>query len=792
MNKRSPIDDVRDKVDALEVTSIEHDERITKPDQLRSMNQQFIIDDGPTSANRAAVQELVDFEPPYDQAELEQRGMGERFNVNFGMAASLKNEAVGAYLDLFTSPNSLTRIRLDPEVDEDMRETWAAIMDEEFTKMFRSWDGSMANMLLLADIFVTHGVAIPWFDDQSSMLFEVGSLEDCKFPKNAVSTPSKNEIMTINRTMSVSDLFAKIEDHEDEEDIDGWNGPAVKYAIENCNTKGANQTDPHNYEKLARDIKACRISAAHSSSSIELIWGIIKELDGKISVYATTKDLLKSNNVRNDAPTGTDEKFLYKKRNAYSDANRAFLIFPFSVGNKNTIYTIRGLGYAIYESGQADNILRCKLMDAARHRGSEVYQPDSAAGIESIDEIQFIDVGHAMIAPKGLRVLQGNNSMRLDQSLGFALDSNSRVLDRHSAGLARNSISENPTARRNEMQVAVEVENLNKMQGFALSLFYGPYDKLMRELVRRSFTETQSDLVAQELVRNMKEACKRRGVPADVFNKIDLQATQATRLLGAGSKSSRIIGFQQMSQLFSSMDDQGQEYFNFDFASEIQGSDKAARYFGLPGQRRPHVDVAIARLENTQLLEGDMMDPIEGENRMVHLREHLAELVLGVEGVNEGSIDIADWTMRHIPLYRHSVDTLEMTSVHESRIPELNSYRQQIQQVGELIDNGLRHLNKLRQQEEEAAAAAGVQVDEQGNPIPVDPAQQEQTAAQMDNEAKMNRVFAEGQAKIQALQMASKAKIDIQRQESLAKISALDAETAARIRRQEALDRASR
>lgn len=785
----STINESRHELESIETPSVDIKERLGKPSILRSLHKRFDQDDEKTSANRAAVQELMEFVPPYDQADLDQRGMGDRFNVNFGLAASLKNEAVGAYLDLYTSPTSLSKIKLESSVDPEMRDTWAAVMDEEFTKMFRSWDGAMQNMLLLAETFVTHGIAIPWFEDPSSILFEVSGLEDAKFPADAVSIPSKNEIVTFPRNMSASDLFAKIEDKELSEDMDGWNGHVVKWLIENSRSRAVTDS-PTNFEAIAREIKACRFACSTTAPSVPLVWGFVRELDGNISVYATTRDLI------GDKPSAGEmneddiqEKWLFRKRNAYPDVNQAYQIFPFSVGNKNRIYTIRGLGYALYEAGQADNVLRCKMMDAARHRSSEIYQPESA--IDSTEDIQFIDVGHAMIAPKGLRVVQNMNSMRLDQSVGYALDSNIQIMDRHSAGLARNSITDNPSARRNEMQVTFEMEHLNKMQGFAISLFYGPYDKLMREIIRRAFQETQSDLMASKMVESMREACIARGVPADVFDKIDLAATQATRLMGAGSKSSRIIAYQQMAQLFSSMDDQGQENFNYDYASELMSAEKADRYFGRPGQRRGHVDIAIARLENTQLLEGDIMDPVDGENRMVHLQEHLMPLIESVDEVNQGAVDIADWVLRYIPLYRHTIDTLELTSVHPSRIPELNSIRQQIQQVGELIDNGLRHLNKLREQEGEA----GVQMDEAGNPIPADPSAPgamtpEQTAAQRDNEMKLNRIFAEGQAKLSIMAQTSKAKIDIMKGESAAKIGMQDAETAAAIRRKEAMARA--
>jgi hypothetical protein len=285
----------------------------------------------------------------------------------------------------------------------------------------------------------------------------------------------------------------------------------------------------------------------------------------------------------------------------------------------------------------------------------------------------------------------------------------------------------------------------------------------------------------------MKDACIARGVPRDVLGKIDLEATTASRLSGAGSKGSRLIAFQQLGQLYAEMDAQGKEFFNYDFAAEIKDQNAADRYFGKPGERRGHVDVALAQLENNDLLEGTMIVPVDGENRMVHLAEHIEELVAGIEEVNQGLVEIADWTIRNIPLYRHCVDTLELTTVHESRMQQLNSYRKQIQQAGEIIDNGLRHINKMREQGD---MSQGLAPQGGGEGTPASPEDQKANAAQQDNDLKMAKIFAEAQAKIQMMREMSQAKQAIMHEESTARILTMDAQAAADIRRKEVLARA--
>ena len=768
-------------LEAMEIDSIDQEERLQSPSALRALHSRFCEDDGEGSSNRAAVRELMDFVPPFVQEDLNERNMGERFNINYGVASALKNEAVGPFIDIFVSPSTLAKIVLNEDVDPDAKETYAAIMSDEWTKMIRAWDLMPPNVLQLVDTFVTDGVSIPWFEDKATLNHQIGSLEDCKFDADAVAVPSKVDAMTISRYMSVSELYAKIEGHEDEKDYEGWNGPACKLLIENARPRDID-SNRWNFEEAARMVKACRASNPYNLPSIELVWGVIRELDGTISVYAAPMSGVTTNQDVVDS-----EQWVYRKRSAYDDANQMFQIFAFSVGNKNRIYTIRGFGYALYEPGQADNILRSKMMDAARFRASEIFQPEST--VDALEDLQFRDMGHYTLAPKAIKGMQQQNMMELDKNIGFVLSSNMDVMNKHGAGLSSSSIVNNPQARRNELQVTAELEYTNKMQGFAVSLFYPPYDKYIRELLRRSFNESQTDLALAKMVKRMKDACIARGVPRDVLGKIDFEATRAMRLSGAGSKGSRLIAFQQLGQLYAEMDPQGKEFFNYDFAAEIKDQNAADRYFGKPGERRGHVDVALAQLENNDLLEGSIIDPVDGENKMVHLAEHIEELVVGIQQVNEGQADIADWTIRNIPLYRHCVDTLEQTTVHESRMQELNSYRQQIQQAGEIIDNGLRHINKMREQGDMSQG-----MDPNGNAVEggqtPTPEQQKASAAQQDNDLKMAKIFAEAQAKIQVMQTLSQAKQAIMHEESTARILTMDAQAAADIRRKEILARA--
>ena len=796
------------------------DERINSPSALRSIHESFKHNDEESSANRTAVQELVDFVPPYDPKELSDRGQSDRFNVNFGMVSAIKNEAVGSYHDIFTTPVALLELALDNKVEAEEKEQWASVMSEEFTTMLRSWDASTPQMLLLDDLIVTHGIAIPWFEDGNNLQFEVGGMEDFNFDDDQVAISSKVEACTVERVMSTAKIWSKIADKPVDKDgytSDGWNRDMVIELINRAQPNDGHQ-DAWSYEKVQREIKGNRITGGKHLPSIELVWGFIREMDGTYSVYAAAyNNRTSASDSKLQFGSEQEEKYVFVQRHRYKDANQAFQIFSFGIGNKNNIHTIRGLAYFLYEAGQADNVIKCKGLEAARMRASEIYQPQG--GVDSEQDMQMIDVGHAMIIPQSLKGVQQPGGQPLDKTIGVAQGITREVMDRHSGGLASAGVLENPAARRNELQVSAELDHLSKLLSFAINLYYPPFEKLLRELARRAFTETQTDLETMELVKDMKRRILERGVPKDMFSKIDLKRSKAQRIMGAGSRGTRMLIFSQMSQLFPEMDPVGQEKFTFDWATEMVGHDRTIRYFGRPDERRGHTDIAIARLENGRLSEGDYVEPTPGENSMVHLQIHIEEgLEPGLAAVEEGGMDFEDYVLDNVTLFEHTVKTLEATTVHESIIGKLNALRQRTQQIGEIIENGLKEINAKRRREGEQSlqrgegggqpgaeggqpgaeggqpGAEGGQPGAEGGPsdsqVKAAEAQQKMEQTQREGNVKLETMIAATQAKLESMAKMTEAKISLDKTASMAKIALLDGETSAKIRRAEIIERA--
>jgi hypothetical protein len=742
-------------------------ERMVTPAGLRSIHGKNITDDEVGSYNRGLVQQDMDFSPPFDENELKNKGQGERFNFNTGEAAAIKNEAVSGYVDIYSTPTTIAQIPLK-NVSDPMRSMYENILAEEFTTIDRANDSSFPTFLQLCDIYVTHGVAVGYFEDKQTMHYKVGGLDRFKFPRKTTIITSDMPMCTCSSTMSIIELYSKI---NGDSPLKGWDKDAVIKAI----TTAAGQTDTkwNEWERLEEDLKCNDVYLESAVDMIELVYGWVVEFDKSVSFYITTKSGSDINTAKGN------EGFLFKEVSYYENTNQAFQIFSFTIGNNARIHSVRGLGYLIYQICNAMNVLTCKMMDNARIEGSMVIQ---ATTQEDLEDLEIIDFAGGIALPPNINLPARSQANNLNNSMIPAIQLGRGLLDRATGGLsAGNMILSGQQDRRTKLEVSAQLDWINKLNSFAINLFYGPLDKLMREKVKRAFTVRQPDKESRRMVDEMKRRCIERGVPEEVFGMIDYEKVKAQRIIGTGSRVSRVMIYDQLQQMYASMDEVGRKNFTFDVSAELIGADKTIRYFGKPEEQRLPMDAKIADLENTLLLQGQQVNPIDGEMHMVHIPRHLAILEESLQGVENGQVDLMQYATTFSPVHEHLTQTLEMTTVQPEIQEQYNSFLQRTQQIGEIIVNGIRAYNKQQQKAEEEAAAA----QEQGQP-------QDQQAGAIQSASQEERMKMQMQAeihqeKLRQMREIGQQKIVLETQKAMSQIAAKDAEVKAKLDRIKAM-----
>jgi hypothetical protein len=738
-------------------------ERLKDAMRLRSIHHHLVDMDEASERNRAKVQNLKDFKPPLDEGILRKRGQGSRFNINFGETSSIINEAQSQYIDSFVSPEHLISIKLDRNLWEPGDAyRYQCIMSDEFTKMIRAWDGGLFEYLTLIDQFVTHGVGIGYFEDSTTWQWKGSGLREFKFPRRTQATPDSVEMCTCEAFLTPSELSEKISDEEAATAL-GWDVKAVKYALQNASDE---LYDSDSAEEVQEQQKANDIEENGSNtvfSPIRVIHAWVKEFDGSVSSYICTK-----NPTMHEGETLKDisKRYLFKRRSEYKDLSEAIHIFPFYTGNKGNIYTIRGLGYMMYPQGMASNLMQCALLDSAKDSLSIKYISPSE---KAVTRIPIIHAGPATLIPPQLQIAENQKAPNLQQSAMPALDLLGSQMNKKSVSSTMSSVFNDAPDRRSKFELTAALEHFNSLNSSAMLLFSRPWRSLLSESVQRAFDPVQNDLTdAGKMAKRMQLACLDRGVPQEALRGIDFHETKTGVPAGPGGKAARAAQYEQAASLYTAMDDAGRESFNRDRMVDIMGPEKAARYISTDDAPRELIDHSIARLENNDLMEGSELQPSNSENYSIHLRIHIAALMQGIQQVEEGQADLVQMTQQLYQLFVHASQTFEIAVVPEAQVEEMNMYKQQLQQIGEYINNGIREMQKMEREQSQQQEQQGES--EEGN---ADGAkeqlelQKKQMEMQMKAEAHMQKLQQTGETHQQ--------KLAIERQKALQDLAINDA-----------------
>jgi len=668
------------------------EERLKSPKALRSMNAAMIVDDQPRSDNRAKVQAMVDYKAPYSQAILDKLGRGSQFNINFGEGAATINDSVNNYLDIFTNPSSLAMLPIKQEYGAPVeRQQWSEILSTEFTRMVRLWDEAQFTFLELVNQFVIQGVAFSSFRSGDDWRWSAGGLNEYRVPSRSKATSSSFEIIISEEPMPATKLYSYIK-NEGRATKEGWNVEAVRRAIVDAAKKGNNKYDEQSPEAIEEKIKAHDFDTASPVSSVNLVHARVREYDGRISQYICTKEGF-------DKDGEVPDTWLFRKRNAYKTMKEAVQVFPFFTGNNGNLHTIRGLGHVIFPQVQASNLMQCKALDSASDAMSTTYVANSET---DLNKLPIINAGSARLIPSTLQVAENQHSPDLQKSAMPAMNLLRDQISRMSSSSAMNEVLSNGQDRRSKFEVSAAIEYFSAINAAAMRLFFKPWREVLITSAKRAFTGAVSTSDWGEAASRMRQNCIDRGVPEDVIkNGINFEQAMVDLPLGLGNKAAKEAIYNKGAELLSYMDDAGRRRFSAARAIDLFGEENAKYFIPMDGLERPPIDHKIAQMENNMLSNGMPITVDNGEDFMVHLKVHIQWLWEYDQAVNEGEIELIEAVQKMKPVYDHTVETFSVAQVPDESVPELNNAKQAIQQLGEIIANGLKAIQKMQREQQQ-------------------------------------------------------------------------------------------
>lgn len=729
-----------------------------------SLFEKFREGDRDSAYNRAAVQAMLDGEPPYDEHELIAAGQGDRCNINWDEGGAALEHSMAAYVDMLQSVETLGTGHTTWGEDKDLRLEWETGIWEEITIMLKDWGDYFPNYLLNTTYFVSQGVSFLTWDDPIDWRFDVSRLGEVFVPKRAKASEEKLPIVFRRKQFEVHELWAKIKNEDAAKDM-GWFPERVKEQILRA-TEDYETNLGSDWERWVEDVKNNDIHTMARSKVCNLVYAFVKEFDGRVSMFIFPEDAYSKEELTNkDLWKQKNGGWLFKKVGWFDNMKQALISYCYGIGTNGFFHSIRGLGYKIFPHVQAMNRLNCQGVDGA--------MVSSSLLLTSQDESDFHRAAmsfmgpYAMLAP-GLSPAGASNIPNVAQNVMPMVGQIREMVRQKTVQYTpQDAFPEGKDMTR--FETSARLEEAASLSVTAFVLFFEQEDKKIKEIVRRiTWKDYVPEMPGGEEVAELKKRIKARGIPLEAFYNLDLKTVKAVRAIGNGSAVSRDMILRELTDMAPGFDEIGRKNLLRDRTASKLGSYQAAdRYQPAPNKPRVPIDTKIAELENNQIFMGMEVAVLGNELHISHLEEHIKKITEVIEGVETGEMDLLEVVEPMIAIHDHASDHLELILGDPTSQAEIDYFSQALQQSGEIIMNGLRALEKARR---EGEVAGGDQGSGQEDP--------EQAAWQQ----KMQQQAAEWQLKMQQLMEKHQIDTSIAISEAETKRAIAEAEAAAKIR----------
>ena len=668
--------------------------RIKDASALRTMFNRLYDDDDGNARYRAIIQAMFDGDAPYDEKELANRGQSDLTNVNFGGAETQLEYAMAGYVDLLQSSEDLVSCPTKHGSPE-QRFDWESIINEEITRMIRDWSQFNFNTLFICHQFLMHGIGVGYWADSSDWRYRGAGLGEFYFPRQTLMSEDDLEVACARRSYPSWHLYSKIRNADSAESL-GWNVKAVRKALSKACSQSALSTD---WEKLEAEFKNNDLGTSAKHNEVKVVHAWVREFDNSITHYVISADNL--------ADRAEDEQFLYQNNSANGSMQQSFVLFAYGLGTNAHIHGVRGLGHKIYPLEQVRNRLYSKSVDGAFLSSSLIIKPNDE---ETLNQIALTPFGSHMVLHPNATI--ENFSMPNFQQAVLPVLSEMDSMMNQRVG-AYNSQSSLGGERKTRFEVAARLEEATRLSSTSLQFFYAPFERLMREVVRRIVRRNYLTVEpGGPEVAKLRRRILERGVPLEAFYSIDVEAVRVIRTLGGGSPTARAMALAQLEEMAPGYDDSGRYNLRRDRTVSTVGVAQADRYIPRKAGGRTPPAVRIAMLENNDLMSGNEIQVLPDDEHIIHAEIHAGKIQQVLSEAETQALPIEEVAPTLMPIYSHASEHLQLVSGDASTVSRAAGLRQVLQQAGEIISNGVKKLQAMQRraaEEAQAQAQAGAQ-----------------------------------------------------------------------------------
>ena len=595
---------------------------------------QLLQEDIVASQNRATGDGLIDGKPPYNQCDLDEAGQSERININTKDAAALEEQAVRAYYDLLSSVESF----LTGETkygDASSKPAFSQVIAEEITRTLREWNLFNLRMPNLQTQYVRHGIGVSFFEDEVNWQFRTTGLENFKIRRGTPACEDEMDVALIQAPYTVTQLYKFLITPGAAKD-NGWDEKALKELIlSNVNEvlQHQKQQTYQNWELLERQIKENDLYYGSGDYHVMLNHLLVKEFDQSITHIIVPNGGSVEPDERGSGGSPRSRGFLYENRCQFEDIHRAVTVFTYGIGD-GTYHSIRGLVWKIFDQEQAYTRLWNTAMDGAMGNSVTMLQPAPGSNNTDLTKMALAFNGPFAILPPNVTVV--------NRTIPDSTKSVIPVLSELKNQIRNNTQSYQITPSQ-ENAAGMPVKNYqaylaqeNALSDSALDLWYAPWGRLLKEIVRRmTCREYGPEDPGYPEIAELKKRILARDVPMEAF--YTFHNVKPVRASGSGSKSARLAAYDQaIGSGGGTLTEEGRYNLVRDRNILLLGPDRIDRYWE-PKQPKGtfNQDQKNAQFENSMFTQFMPAAVSQDDNQVLHCASHSGLIQAIMQGVEQ-------------------------------------------------------------------------------------------------------------------------------------------------------------
>lgn len=709
----------------------------------------------------AAMQGMLDGNPPYSPTKLRAAGRAGDANFNTLEGKAILSTALIPYHDLFGGDRRYVDIRTEFGTLE-QRQTWSNIISEEYDRMLKRWQNFDYQVQQMERDFVAFGKGYLMWEDQRSWRFKKIAHYRVLVPDATEVDLDSVELFVVLQNWPVAKLYGKVR-NEAAARAAGWNIDETLQAI--TSAVPVDPAVPNDPIAAQQQIKDNDIYVSARSSTVQTATIFVREFNGKWSELMVRRDQIPGGNSNND---NQPLRFLFESRERYEHVTDILVPFFFEVldGSWNGA---SGLARDIFTIMQLKDRIACAQAQAVFLRNSLVLQPRQALDKSRMNLLQ---VGAVTWVPEGAEVLQSTILGDIESTI--AVSRELTVMTERNTGIYR------PTIERTDKgnPVTLGEFQMRSSQAMALSAssvnrFYAQLDRLYQAQWRRVKAQAKgaagSDTEASREARLFLQRCYERGVPPQACEQIE--HVRAWRNIGNGSAAMRQQTLSNLMTLYPVLPADGQVNLLEDLVAVNGSQAQVDRYVRTQMQADlPTDQQAWAMLENAAMRESAPVTWTPSQNNVIHASTHLQAAAQAAASLQQGVPPIEvlaflDAVGAHVAVH------LQREQSNPTTKEEVKALTEQWQQLGKIAD-------QLRKQAQ-ADAEKQQQLQQQAQQLLTD-----QDLARMEMEGKLAISREKAQALLQLKAQRQQTDEALAAQRQGADIALADATTAADIVRQ--------